>query len=264
MTDGTQAVARAVSLLRHVATAGAAGSRLTDLAKRSELHNATAHRLLRAMTAEGLISYDPAEKRYYTGPEIFRFAQAGRGPALSRLFRPAIERIAERTRLAAYLSVREGDEVVCVERVVGDSFVQVVPYTIGSRRPLGVGAAGIAILAALADEEVRQILDKHTPEHASQALPGDRIQKIISEGRRNGFVYNPGLFIKGVGGLGIPAFHAEGGIASISVVGLEVQFAGLPERRRIAEILEQEVATVAARSLLPQAAAKRQVEGLGQ
>jgi DNA-binding IclR family transcriptional regulator len=237
-------------LLRQVATAGNPGVRLVDLAKRSELHNATAHRLLRAMTAEGLLSYDAVQKRYYTGPEIFRFAQTGFGPALSRIFHPALERIAKRTGLAAYLSVREGTEIVCVDRVVGQSLVQVVPYTIGSRRPLGVGAAGLAVLAALGDDEVALVLDKHEREKAHQALPKHRTLKLISEGRRNGFVYNPALFIKGVGGLGLAALHAEGGMASVSVVGLEVQFSNQAERKKIADIIAQELIAVDAGSML--------------
>lgn len=263
MSDGTQAVARAVMLLRQVVTAGNPGARLVDLAKRSELHNATAHRLLRAMTAEGLLSYDPAQKRYYTGPEIFRFAQSGFGPALSRLFHPALERIAQRTGLAAYLSVREGAEIVCVDRVVGQSLVQVVPYTVGSRRPLCVGAAGLAILAALEDEEADPILEKHEREKARQALPIGRARRLITEGRKNGFVYNPGLFIKGVGGLGIAAVHPESAIVSVSVVGLEVQFSNLAVRRKIAEIIVQELAAAEARPALSCQTVKCQTEEVG-
>lgn len=247
MTDGAQAVARAARLLRNVASAGELGARLVDLAKRSELHNATAHRLLRAMTAEGLLSYDAVRKRYFIGPEVFRFASTGAGADLRRLFRPALESVAERTGLAGYLSVREGAEVICVDCVVGNAIVQIVPYTIGSRRPLGVGAAGLALLAMLADAEIEAVLRAQAQAKTRQSLLPDRMRKIINESRRSGFVYNPGLFIRGVCGLGIPVSHPGAGLACLSVVGLQAQFASLAERQKIAEILETEVAGAGAR-----------------
>lgn len=256
MSEGAQALVRAVRLLRKVASAGDAGARLVELAKSCELHSATAYRILQAMTSEGLLAYDPALKRYFTGPEIFRMAGSGMGAALRRGFHPILENMAELTGLSAYLSIRRGSEVVCIDSVVGNSIVQIVPYTIGSRRPLGVGAAGLALLAVLSREEVDEVLDAQQADSVEGVLSPDKLRRMVVESRRNRFAYNPGLFIRGVCGLGIPLVCPEAGFACLSVVGLEAQFATLADRRRIAEILESEIGSSSVALAWPRAASR--------
>jgi len=53
---------------------------------------------------------------------------------------------AEEVGDTVYLVVRSGMEAVCLERIEGPSPVRVLTLDSGSRRPLGLGAGGLAIL----------------------------------------------------------------------------------------------------------------------
>ncbi|MCZ4328289.1 helix-turn-helix domain-containing protein, partial [Brachybacterium paraconglomeratum] len=55
---GAQAIARAARLLRLVPSSGVDGASLHDLARAADLSRSTAHRLLSALRAEGLVDRD--------------------------------------------------------------------------------------------------------------------------------------------------------------------------------------------------------------
>src|SRR5690606_951367 len=68
---GTQAVARAARLLRLVTSSGEDGAKLQSLARSADLSRSTAHRLLSALRAEGLVDRDEETGRWMPGPELF-------------------------------------------------------------------------------------------------------------------------------------------------------------------------------------------------
>jgi DNA-binding IclR family transcriptional regulator len=70
---GVQSIHRAIALLRDVVLHNDRGARLRDLAKRTQLHTATARRMLNALVSEGLLTYDPAARLYHLGIELFYF-----------------------------------------------------------------------------------------------------------------------------------------------------------------------------------------------
>lgn len=235
--DGTQAAARAFAVLRHVFSAGDDGIRLTDIANSSDLSTTTVYRLLKFLTAEGFLSYDSGKKIYLSGPEIFRLAQIGAGGALRRSMRPVIEQIAEYTGLATYLSIREGAVALCIDRVLGKSAVDVVPYTIGSRRALGIGAAGIALLATLSKAEIDRYIKSRLEDYEKFSITPASIWDLLEQSRADRYVYYPGLSIKGIAVLGIPVETADLGSVAISVLGLYAQFESKSHRREIASII---------------------------
>ena len=68
-----------------------------------------------------------------------------KGPSLD----PQDRRLAVRTEESAFLSVRRGDETVCLIREDGAFPIRSFVLSEGVRFPLGVASAGLAILAAL-------------------------------------------------------------------------------------------------------------------
>ena len=59
---------------------------------------------------------------------------------------------------AAFAVVREGALSQCIARHVGTHPVQMLVIQVGTRQPLGVGAAGLALLAALPNEHAMEQL----------------------------------------------------------------------------------------------------------
>lgn len=113
-------------------------------------------------------------------------------PVLRDAARPVLEALAERFGETALLTVREGDEAVAIDQVLGagNQIVQ-VRYRTGYRHPLDVAAHGRALLAP---------------------LPADGVGSpaIVSEGELE----------PGVRGVAAPIFDSSGSrpIASIGLV----------------------------------------------
>jgi DNA-binding IclR family transcriptional regulator len=72
---------------------------------------------------------------------------AGVEPRLRGLARAELEQLALRFGETAVLTVREGDEAVAVDQVVGGTGVVQIHYPTGTRHPVAVAASGRALLA---------------------------------------------------------------------------------------------------------------------
>ena len=158
-TAGAGLLQRSVALLRVLATAGRRGAALTALARHTGLSNSTVHRLLAQLIAERLAMKMEDSKRYALGPLAYELGLAATHQFdIRSLCRPLIERLASEVAETVYLIQRSGIEAVCLDLVEGPTPVRVVTLHVGSRRPLGLGAGGLAILAALGDDEQQATL----------------------------------------------------------------------------------------------------------
>jgi len=159
---------RGVVLLKLLATAGRRGMALTDLATRAQLPHPSVHRVLRQLVTERLVDRDAESKRYLLGPLAFEI-----GVASSTLYdirdvcEAAMNVLANATGDTVYLVVRSGFDAVCMHRLEGEYPVRALVLEVGSRRPLGVGAGGLAILSAIEPEERDEVIRRVAPSLAS-------------------------------------------------------------------------------------------------
>lgn len=233
-STGTQAIKRALALLRQVADHDGAGTRLGELANATGLSPATAHRILHALMEGGLVGRDPASRRYRLQSGYFALADAAARTDLHARLRPVLEQAARQFGESIYLSVRSGSEVLCIDRVTADTPIRVVPFDVGSRRPLGVGAAGIALLAEETPERAETIMRHHATAYAHYGLDVVTIARMVDACRRRGFSYNSGRFIRGVSGVGLAVRDATGRArAAVNVTALSPHLAKQADRRRI-------------------------------
>ena len=104
---------------------------------------------------------------------------------------------------------------------------------IGSRRPLGAGATGIAFLAALPDLEVRQILEKVSDRLArAAARPMADIEAAIVESRPLGYALAADEPLGRIIGLAVPLMSRHGRpLGTLSLSGIPERFPSgrLPE-----------------------------------
>src|SRR5688572_9728508 len=107
---GTQAVARAVALLKAVAASpGETG--LGALSRRVGPNKATAHRLLAALEGEGLLERGPFDG-YRLGPEVLALGSRASGSSGLRAAAHAeLAALAHATRETVTLEVLLGDDV---------------------------------------------------------------------------------------------------------------------------------------------------------
>ncbi|WP_221584504.1 IclR family transcriptional regulator [Microbacterium sp. G2-8] len=229
---GAQAVARAASLLRLVTATGPDGASVQELARRAELSRSTAHRLLTALRAEGLADQDDRTGRWLPGPELFLMGQvAAQRYDITEFARDIVHSLAVRTEESAFLSVRRGDETVCLVREDGAFPIRSFVLSEGVRFPLGVASAGLAILAFLSDDEVDAYLSRH-PDLARTHGPSHDVASLrtrVAETRDRGHALNPGLIVEGSYGLGAAVFDGRGRPQwALSLTGVDFRFS--PDR----------------------------------
>ncbi|MGV9193324.1 IclR family transcriptional regulator [Microbacterium sp. MC2] len=225
---GAQAIARAAALLRLVTAGGEVGRPLQELARDAGLSRSTAHRLLSALRAEGLVDQDERTARWLPGPELFLMGSvAAARYDVTHLARDIVRSLAVKTEESAFLSVRRGDETVCLYREEGSFPIRSFVLSEGVRFPLGVASAGLAILSFLPAAEVDAYLDRH-PEIAADwgdAHDAGALRARLAETRDRGYAVNPGLIVAGSWGMGAAVFDQQGRPEwALSLTGVEFRF----------------------------------------
>ena len=142
MAEQSKTVDSALSLLALVA--GADGSpTAASLARTLGLSRTAVARLLTTLESHGLVRRTGPG----WGPGLGLLTLAdGIEPQLRALARAELEGLAARFGETAVLSVRDGDEAVAVDQVLGDGGVVRIHYRPGTRHPLTVAASGRALL----------------------------------------------------------------------------------------------------------------------
>lgn len=164
MSTDAGSLKRGVALLKLLATAGARGLALTELADRADLPHPSAHRILWQLIDERLVDHDAETRRYRLGPLTFELGIASSTlHDIRDLCAPSMEVLAKETGDTVYLVLRSGFDAVCMHRCEGGFPIRALVLEVGSRRPLGVGAGGLAILAAIDAAERQSIIERVAP-----------------------------------------------------------------------------------------------------
>jgi IclR family transcriptional regulator, acetate operon repressor len=219
---GTQAIERAVGLLRSLAADGELG--ITELAARQSLNPSTAHRIARALVAAGLLEQDAVTERYRLGIGLVELGLL----TLQRLgieaARPLLEGLGETTGESINLGVRRGSEVLVVLRVPSPQPLR-FEQPAGSRVPIHTSAMGKALLAFAAepDGEVDRLDD--LPRLTSHTLTSRAsLKRELRRTRERGYALNDEERNLGARAVGAAVLGRDGhAVAAISVQGPTVR-----------------------------------------
>src|SRR5688500_3268541 len=211
--SGTQSIERALLLLREIAAHNRTGSRLLDLATRTGLQRPTVHRMLKCLTAENMVLQDQQTHRYFLGPMTFELGlTAAPRFNLREVCQPSLRRIAESTGDTVFLTQRSGLDAVCLDRQEGTFPIKTFTLEIGMRRPLGVGTGSLAILSALADEEVRHVVTTNAARLPEYGLTPTSLLAQVYSAQKRGYAVREMPTLAGVRSIG-HAVHNQSGIA---------------------------------------------------
>jgi len=144
---GIQVIERMMKLLDVLARDDTPTS-LKQLALGTELHPSTAHRILGAMSAAGFVERAP-NGNYRLGIRLLELGNLVKSRLDIRAAAlPSMESLHQQLGESVNLGVRQGDEIVYIERTSsGRSTVRAV-HLVGARAPLHVTAVGKLYLAA--------------------------------------------------------------------------------------------------------------------
>lgn len=217
--QGMQSLERATMTLRVVASKGPSGAKLADVADATGLSRSTAHRFLGALVQVGLLEQDGSSNTYFLGMELSHFgAIAANRFGLRDIAHASLERLTERTGDTIYMSIRRDYEAVCIERFEGDYPIKTLTLDIGDRRPLGIGAGSLALLAFQSDDFVSRAIAVNAASITARGFSGSELFELVEATRRQGYAYNPGRVAPGMTALGVAIRGVNGdAVAAIGV-----------------------------------------------
>ncbi|MDQ6524562.1 IclR family transcriptional regulator [Nocardioides sp. LHD-245] len=159
---------------------------LSELARRADLPLPTAHRLVGELVAGGALvrrtggEYVIARRLWQVG--LLAPVETG----LREVAAPFMNDLHATTRATVHLAVREGTEVLYLERLSGRASVPVVS-TVGSRLPLHATGVGKVLLAHAPDEVVTQALARLTRITPYTITQPARLREQLDRVRRDGY-----------------------------------------------------------------------------
>jgi DNA-binding IclR family transcriptional regulator len=186
-----------------------AGARsFTDIVRATGLTRPTAHRMIRALEAHGLLMHVGGHG-FALGTRLLRLAEsASRNLPLRDLAHPALERLARATGESAQLYVRDGHARLCVDSVESESELRTI-VNVGASLPLTRGSAGKVFLAWAGGPDVATVtadLDRDAR---------DRLLRQLATTKRRGWADSIGEREEGVASVSGPVFDVHGALTAV-------------------------------------------------
>lgn len=181
---GSQTLARGLTALQAVA-ATPEGLTIQQIADQIGVHRTIAYRLLNTLTSYRLVS--KGEDGRFRSAAALAVLGASFDNNLRQLSLPTLRTLADELGTTVSLLVAEGDQQVAVAVIVPTQVGYQLAFHEGSRHPLSLGAAGIALLAAMPPR------------------PGER--DIVPQTRERGWVVTHGEIEPGTFGLAVPVLR---------------------------------------------------------
>lgn len=214
------------------------GLRLGDIANVTKLGKTTVHRLMTGLVDLGWVDLSEEDGTYVLGfrPLTLALAAVDRY-GLHRLAAPLLQQIADETEDTAYLSIRSGMESVCISRYEGGFPIKTLTLAVGARRPLGVGAGSLAILAFQDDSTMQRLLECTHEARARYGVADKQLRLLIDQAQKDGYTLNDGMLVSGMSAVGIPIYGSTTApVAAISVAAISSRLQG-ERQKQIANLL---------------------------
>ena len=165
---------------------------LKQLALETDLHPSTAHRILGAMTVSGFVERTETSA-YRLGIRLLELGNLVKSRiSVREAAMPVMLKLHARTGESVNLGIRDGDEIVYVERTSsGRSAVRVV-HIVGARAPLHITATGKLFLA---EDGAHKVLDYARRTGLPSATPSSisnvkALEKELDRVRRHHLAYD--------------------------------------------------------------------------
>jgi DNA-binding IclR family transcriptional regulator len=213
-----QVIDRVAALLETLAQTPEPQS-LKLLAAETELHPSTAFRILKSLSDHGLVERTN-DGLYRLGVKLLHLGHRVQGQVdLLKEAKPIMEWLRSQVGETVNLTVREGDEVVYVERALPNRMMR-VEQVIGSRAPLHVTAVGKLFLAEGGEKQCRDYarrsrLTAYTKNTLTQA---GKLWQAVASARDRGYARDDEEAEIGVACIGVPIRDRHGHmVAGLSI-----------------------------------------------
>jgi DNA-binding IclR family transcriptional regulator len=192
---------------------------LSELSRHAGLPVSTVHRMLGELLGWGAVERGE-DGRYRIGLRLWEVAAlAPRGQGLRERALPYLEDLSQVTRENVQLAVREGTEVVFVERIAGSGAVPVLTR-VGGRFALTATGVGLVLLAHAPTELQDDVLAGPIPRFTEHTVTDPRaLRELLADVRTNGFSISDRQVTSDALSVGAPVRGARGTVvAAVSLV----------------------------------------------
>jgi len=211
---------------------------LSEISQEAGFNTATTHRILDALKSRGYIMQNPINSKYRLSTKVFEIGSAvQRSISCRDEALPILSDLAAKTGETAYLIIREGDEALCVERVEGHNYIQILFLQVGTRIPLYIGAGPRVLFAHMLEEEVDRIIARQTLSAWTSRTITDpiKLKDDLKKIREHGYALSMEDVTDGAAALGCPVRNHDNSVmAAISISGIAANFKG----KKISPIIE--------------------------
>jgi DNA-binding IclR family transcriptional regulator len=215
---GESSIARAVRIFAAF-TPDDTSLQVSEIARRTGLHVATASRLVAELAAHGLLERGP-DREVRIGVRMWELASRA-SPTLSLrdAAMPYLEDVHAVVGHHAQLGVLDGDDVLFVERLSARDAV--INYSrIAGRLPLHISSSGHVLLAYGPPELRERVLGRALERYTDATVTDpERLRATLGETRRRGYALLPGHVHPDAAGVAVPVRNALGDVvATLSVI----------------------------------------------
>ena len=193
---------------------------VSEIARRTKLPQPTVWRLCRTLGKSGFLTSAADGKLTLGIPALALGYAVLCRQDLPKLALPHMQSLTERLRMGTSLAVRDGLEMVYLQRTHGDFVYMNDP--IGARRPIATAPTGWACIAAYDENERAEVL-KALKRHDAKAWRATErnISKALEEYRELGFVLSIGVMHEHFNAVAVPIRSVNGGqVYGLSASGL--------------------------------------------
>ncbi|TNC18814.1 IclR family transcriptional regulator [Amycolatopsis alkalitolerans] len=192
---------------------------VSELARRADLHVATASRLVEQLVGYGWLQRD-GDRKVRIGVRLWELAsRASPTLPLREAAMPYMEDLHAVVRQHTQLGVLDGDEVLFVERLSARHAV-INLTRIAGRLPLHVSSSGEVLLAYAPPELQERVLQEPLRAYTPKTVTDPKVlRRRLADIRREGFVVCAGFVDERATGIAVPV-RGPGGdvVAALSVV----------------------------------------------
>lgn len=239
--NGVQVVHRAAAILRALRDEPN-GLTLSQITDRVGLARSTVYRLVAALEQERFVVAASSSRGFRLGPGLTSLMMAATRD-LTALIHPYLVELSGELSETVDLAVREGDHVLLIDRVVAASRTLLVQSKVGALLPCHTTAPGKALLAALSNDEVEQLLparlERLTPRTITSRA---KLLRELDGVRKSGLAYAIEEHTAGIDAVAVAVGGAGQPVAAISVPMPAQRFK--PSERAITAALRRTQASV--------------------
>lgn len=207
---GASSLLRGLEVLRAFrATDSTLGNQ--DLIDRTGLPKATVSRLTYALVSSGYLEYNESMGRYSIGPSTISLGYSALSSTpVVRVVQPLLQRLADKTGVAAALGTRSGLEMIYLAncRAFGPVTLQL---NVGSHLPIWRTAMGLAYMAEMQPQAREDLVNKLiAQEPASAQAIRSSVDEAIESHKLRGYICSFGAWYSYINAVGV-AFRPTDG-----------------------------------------------------